>query len=105
MTTEIPVLVFHLKRLNLRNTCTVSLPRTMSIGYVADIAIIPAQAPAPRRNTGVSCASSKRSNRHILFNNSYSLHVSHTILEYRPCQRLVMLTVPEAERIKKLKNK
>ncbi len=35
-------------------TCTVNLPRTMSIGYVADMAIIPAQAPAQRRKTGVS---------------------------------------------------
>jgi hypothetical protein len=37
-------------------TCTVNLPRTMSIGYVADMAIIPAQAPAQRRKTGVSSA-------------------------------------------------
>jgi hypothetical protein len=28
----------------------------MSIGYVADMAIIPAQAPAPRRKSGVSSA-------------------------------------------------
>lgn len=37
-------------------TWTVSLPRTISIGYVADMAIIPAVAPAPSRKTGVSWA-------------------------------------------------
>jgi hypothetical protein len=37
-------------------TCTVNLPCTMYIGYVADMAIIPAQAPAQTRKTGVSSA-------------------------------------------------
>lgn len=35
--------------------CTVSRPRTMSSGYVALMAMMPAPAPATRRRNGVSC--------------------------------------------------
>ena len=42
--------------LYLPSTCVVSRPRTMSSGYVADMAKIPAPAPAVRRVRGPSCA-------------------------------------------------